>query len=90
MSKIKVEKATDEKLKALKVDQWGEWGCGVSRFDWSYDSTETCYLTEGQVTVITTSGEKTTFGAGDIVLFPKGLSCTWDVTTPVKKRFKFD
>jgi len=90
MSDIKVEKGTEEKLNALGVKDWGEWGCEVSRFDWKYDLTETCFLTEGQVTVTTESGEKVSFGAGDIVVFPKGLSCTWDVSRPVKKRFKFD
>ncbi|KAG2243721.1 hypothetical protein Bca4012_022869 [Brassica carinata] len=29
------------------------------------------------------------FGAGDIVTFPKGLSCTWDVSLSVDKHYIF-
>jgi uncharacterized protein len=30
------------------------------------------------------------FGAGDLVVFPKGLSCTWDVLAAIDKYYKFD
>ena len=64
------------------------WGCGVSVFDWHYDSEETCLLTEGEVTV-EYGGGSVSFGAGDYVIFPKGLSCVWKVTKPVKKHYVF-
>ena len=64
------------------------WGCGVSKFDWHYDQEEICLLTEGEVTV-THDGGCVRFGAGDYVVFPKGLSCVWDVTLPVKKHYLF-
>ena len=90
MSKIKIEKATPEKLESLNVDNWSQWSCDVSKFDWEYDTNETAYLFEGRVTVTSEDGEIVTFGAGDIVTFPKGLKCTWDVSVLVRKRFKFD
>jgi uncharacterized cupin superfamily protein len=69
---------------------WGTWGCGVSKFPWTYDSTESCYLLKGKVTVTPTDGRKAvTFGAGDFVTFPAGMSCTWDVTEAVQKHFMF-
>jgi uncharacterized cupin superfamily protein len=89
MPGIKIEKATPEKLRELDVDRWGVWECEVSRFDWEYDEQETCWLFEGQATVTTEGGEKVQFGEGDIVVFPKGLKCTWDVNKPVRKRFHF-
>jgi uncharacterized cupin superfamily protein len=64
------------------------WGCGVSEFDWYYDSEETYLLTEGVVTVSYDGGD-VTFGAGDMVTFPKGLSCVWKVTQPVEKHYIF-
>ena len=64
------------------------WGCGVSEFDWYYDSEETCLITEGEVTV-DYSGGSVSFEAGDMVVFPKGLSCVWKVTKPVKKHYVF-
>jgi uncharacterized protein len=30
------------------------------------------------------------FGAGDLVAFPKGLSCTWDVVVGVDKHYNFE
>ncbi|MCL1992136.1 MAG: cupin domain-containing protein [Spirochaetes bacterium] len=81
---IIVKKPTEEERAAiLKMPQWG---CGVSKFDWHYDSGETCLLTQGRVTVH--YGDKSvSFGAGDYVTFPQGLSCVWDVTEPVNKHY---
>lgn len=64
------------------------WSCGVSVFDWFYDSEETCLLMEGEVTV-DYDGGSVSFGAGDYVVFPQGLSCVWKVTKPVKKHYIF-
>ena len=36
------------------------------------------------------SRECVEFGAGDLVVFPKGLSCTWDVVVGVDKHYNFD
>jgi hypothetical protein len=72
------------------VFSWGTWGCGVSKFPWTYDSNESCYLLSGQVTVTPSDGSPpATFGKGDFVTFPAGMSCTWDVTEPVQKHFMF-
>ena len=45
-------------------------------------------LTEGEVTV-TYDGGSASFGAGDYVEFPQGMSCVWNVTKPVKKHYEF-
>jgi uncharacterized cupin superfamily protein len=36
-----------------------------------------------------TYGEPVRFGAGDLVVFDAGLSCTWDVHAPVRKHYRF-
>lgn len=64
------------------------WGCGVSEFDWHYDSTETCLIIEGEVTVEYDS-KSVSFETGDYVIFPEGLSCVWKVAKPVKKHYVF-
>ena len=87
--KIKIEKLTDNELEKLGVFTWPIWTKEASRFPWTYDSTEECYLLEGEVSVETKDGEKVTFGKGDFVSFPKGLSCTWEVRKPVKKHYNF-
>lgn len=89
MSQIKVEKISEEKLNELNVFTWPTWEKEVSRFDWHYDDEEKCYFIEGSVTVETKDGEKVSFGKGDFVTFPKGLSCVWDIKEGVKKHYKF-
>ena len=86
---IKVEKLSQDELKKRGVLSWPIWTKEVSRFPWSYDSIEECYILEGDVTVETKDGQKVSFGKGDFVTFPKGLSCTWDIKKPVRKHYNF-
>ncbi len=88
MSRITVTKPGDDELEKMGAKSWAIWTCGVSKFDWHYDQKETCYILAGRVT-ITTGDEKITFGPEDMVVFPEGLDCTWDVTEPVRKHYKF-
>jgi uncharacterized protein len=85
---IKAEKLSSSELKNRGVFQWPVWTKEVSRFDWSYESNEECYLLEGEVIVETPDGE-VTFKKGDFVTFPAGLSCVWNVKKPVKKHYQF-
>jgi hypothetical protein len=64
------------------------WECGVSEFDWHYDSEETCLLIEGEVEVRFIGGH-VKIEAGDMVVFPKDLDCVWKVTKAVKKYYIF-
>lgn len=86
--RISVEKATPERTKALGTASWPIWTCEISEFYWSYDEQETCHVLEGEVEVVMAEG-RVKFGAGDVVVFPKGLSCRWIVTRPVRKHYKF-
>jgi uncharacterized protein len=89
-TKITKEKPTPEMLKALKVDTWSPWECEPSTFDWSYDTDETAYVLEGQVTVTCPDGQKIDIVAGDLVRFPQGLSCTWAVKQKISKVYRFE
>ncbi len=89
MEKITIERPDESKLQKLGVSSWPIWEKEVSRFDWSYDDKETCYILEGKVRVEPENGEAVEFGAGDLVTFPKGLNCVWDISTPVRKHYKF-
>ena len=86
--KVLVEKPTSEKLSVLNVLKWPIWTKEVSSFDWFYDEPEVCYFLEGEVTVKTPGGE-VSFGKGDLVTFPQGLKCVWNIKKPVKKHYKF-
>jgi len=83
---ITVKKPSEAEAQAMRRQP--VWTCGVSAFDWFYDSEETCLLLEGEVTV-TYDGGSVRFGAGDYVVFPKGLACVWNVTKPVRKHYIF-
>ena len=86
---VTVEKPSPQELQSLKVETWSPWGCEVSTFDWKYEEEETCFVREGRVRV--RAGKDTVeFGAGDLVTFPKGLSCTWEVLEPVRKVYTFN
>jgi uncharacterized cupin superfamily protein len=76
-------------LEQLGVKSWPIWEKEVSEFPWRYDEAETCYLLEGEVTVTPDGGKPVKFGKGDLVTFPKGMSCTWKITKPVRKHYRF-
>ncbi|KAK1274915.1 hypothetical protein QJS04_geneDACA016769 [Acorus gramineus] len=89
---IKIERNPPSlKLNELGIFQWPKWGCPPSKFPWTYTAKETCYLLKGKVKVCPDgSDEFVEFGAGDMVVFPKGMSCTWDVSEAVDKHYKFE
>jgi uncharacterized cupin superfamily protein len=90
MTEIKIQKNPDkEQLNQLGVTEWPIWTKEASEFPWSYDESETCYFLTGDVVVTPEGGEPVEMGAGDLVTFPKGLSCTWNIRKDVKKHYKF-
>ncbi len=86
---IKVQKLGQDQLKKMGVFGWPIWEKEVSRFPWVYDSIEECFFLEGKVTVETKDGKSVSFGKGDFVTFPKGLSCTWNIKEAVRKHYNF-
>ncbi len=91
MSGIKVENNPDPaRLQALRVKEWPIWSKEVSDFPWTYDGEETCYFLEGEVTVTPAGGEPVTMGTGDLVTFPNGMSCRWQITRPVRKHYRIE
>ncbi len=91
MAEIKIEKNPEQdRLDELGVFDWAVWTKEISEFPWSYDAQETCYLLEGNVIVTPENGEPVEFGKGDLVTFPQGLSCTWNIRSNVKKHYRFE
>lgn len=130
---IAVNKSPSE-AEIAKMKGWPTWGCDASKFPWTYEGTETCYILEGcaarpsarrearavlaaprspgrvprcarpwpaplsgprgrrarEVTVTPDDGRQAvTVGAGDMVVFPNGMSCTWDVKKAIRKHYNF-
>lgn len=89
MSQIEIERHPGEdRLQALSVREWPIWTKEVSEFPWFYDEPETCYFLEGDVVVTPAGGEPVAVGKGDLVTFPAGLACTWQVRGAVRKHFQ--
>ena len=87
---ITVEKPDTAKLASLDVTSWPTWSKEVSKFPWSYNSQEIAYILEGEVTVTPKNGgNPVSFGVGDLVTFPAGLSCIWEVKKPLRKHYQF-
>ncbi|MCK9522150.1 MAG: cupin domain-containing protein [Proteobacteria bacterium] len=85
-----VRNAAQSELDKLGVRNWDIWTKEVSKFPWTYDSTEHCYFLEGEIIVTPDGGAPVTMGVGDLVTFPAGMSCTWDIRVPVRKHYRFD
>ncbi len=84
--KPKVRKATDKEYR--EAESWPIWEKEESEFPWDYDIKETCLILEGKATV-RTAEETIEFGAGDYVVFPQGLECTWEIQKKIIKHYKF-
>lgn len=90
MDEIRVEHdPAPAKLEVMGVYDWPIWTKEVSTFAWTYDSKEVCYLLEGEVTVTPDGGAPVRLRPGDLVTFPKGLKCTWNIREAVRKHYDF-
>lgn len=81
---------SQEHLKELGVFKWDVWIKEVSKFPWTYDAQETCYFLEGDVIVTPDGGQPVQMGKGNLVTFPAGMSCIWEIRSDVKKHYIFD
>jgi uncharacterized protein len=86
MANIIVKKASDEEV--IESTRWPIWEKEPSEFDWHYNEEEICYIIEGEA-IVKTNDEEFTFKKGNIVIFPKGLSCRWHIKTAIKKHYLF-
>ncbi|QKT03413.1 cupin domain-containing protein [Ectothiorhodospiraceae bacterium 2226] len=90
MSEIRLEREpAPERLDQLGVSGWSIWTKEVSDFPWRYEDSETCYFLEGDVTVTPEGGPPVRMGRGDLVTFPAGMACRWQVHAPVRKHYVF-
>ena len=86
---IKIESLTEEQIAEQEIRSWPIWEKEVSEFPWEYSSQEQCLILEGQVTVTPDGGSPVQIKAGDFVTFPQGMTCRWDITSPIRKHYNF-
>jgi hypothetical protein len=83
-------KPSPAKLDVLGVEHWPVWRREPGSFPWSYGQTETCYVVRGRFTVTPEGGEPQSFGRGDLIRFPAGMSCAWEIHEAVEKHYIFE
>jgi uncharacterized cupin superfamily protein len=88
MATVKIEHLTPEEISRRDIRAWPVWEKEISRFPWTYDQEEQCYILEGEIIIETDQGNFY-LKPGDFVTFEKGLSCLWDIRKPVKKHYHF-
>ena len=90
MTTITVEhNPSQARLNELGVSSWSTWSKEVSVFPWTYSEREIAYVLEGEVVVTPKGGDPVSFGKGDLVTFPSGMSCTWEVKKALRKHYQF-
>lgn len=91
MNQILIEHNPSEaKLDVMGIYYWPIWKKEASTFPWTYDKQETCYILQGEVVVTPDGGEPVEIVRGDLVTFPKGMSCTWEIKQDIKKHYNFE
>ena len=88
MTKVIIENLGPEEIEKRKIKSWPVWEKEVSRFDWTYDGDEECYILEGEVDVETEDGV-VSIKPGDFVAFRKWLSCICDIKKGIRKHYNF-
>ncbi|KAJ4827503.1 hypothetical protein Tsubulata_024618 [Turnera subulata] len=89
---VKIEKNPPQsKLDELGVTTWSKYNGQPGKIPWTFEATETMYLLEGKVKVsVDGYDEPFEIGAGDLVVFPKGMKITWDVIEAVSKHYSLE
>ncbi|KAI3411651.1 Cupin_3 domain-containing protein, partial [Psidium guajava] len=87
---------SETRLSELNIKCWPKWACPPGKYRLKFDAEETCYLLKGKVKAYSSvsapasSSDFVEFAAGDLVIIPKGIRCTWDVSVAVDKYYKFE
>ena len=70
------------------IKNWPIWECEPSHFPWNYNEKEICLIIEGEANIKTAAGESYFIQSGDLVEFPEGLSCEWQIIKSIKKHYR--
>tara|TARA_Y100000813_G_C23977131_1_gene264668 strand:- start:212 stop:487 length:276 start_codon:yes stop_codon:yes gene_type:complete len=70
------------------IKSWPIWECKPKKFQWHYDERELCLVIKGQATIRTKEDDIYFIKAGDLVEFPGGFDCEWEVTKSIKKHYR--
>jgi hypothetical protein len=84
--------ATGPKMDTAGLEVWvdgdqsgGIWQCTPGPSHWTLETHEVIHLVAGHMTVTPDGGEPTELRAGDMAVFPRGWSGTWEIHATVRK-----
>jgi uncharacterized cupin superfamily protein len=87
-----LEEATAESMATSGVEVWvdgdssaGIWQCEPGPSRWTLETNEVIYLVAGSMTVTPDGGAPNTVSTGDVAVFPRGWTGTWDIHETVRK-----
>ena len=70
------------------IKNWPIWESEASNFSWNYREKEICLIIEGEAKIKTEAEEIYIIKSGDLVEFPKGISCEWHIIKSLKKHYR--
>ncbi len=84
--------ATGEQMQTSGLTLWsdgdqeaGVWECTPGPSYWKLETNEVVHILAGRMTVTPEGGEPRDVGAGDIAVFPRGWSGTWQIHDTIRK-----
>lgn len=82
---VMIEKATEEQKKSFeglreRCQQSGS-------VEWYFDEKTVCLVTEGKA-IMDHYGERIPVEAGDLLTFPQGYRCQWEIVEPFRLKGK--
>jgi uncharacterized protein len=87
-----LEEATGAPMATHGVELWtdgeqsaGIWQCAPGPSHWTLETHEVIHLVAGRMTVTPDGGEPTEIAAGDVAVFPRGWSGSWQIHETVRK-----
>ena len=91
VNQITVEKNPgQQRLQALGISKWPTWKKEISVFPWTFPEQEIAYILEGECVITPAGGTPVSFGKGDLVTFPAGMTANWEVKQPLHKHYQLD
>jgi uncharacterized protein len=87
-----LDEATGDEMATHGLELWadgdasaGIWQCAPGPSRWTLETNEVIYLVAGRMTVTRDGGAPEEIGVGDMAVFPKGWTGTWDIHDTVRK-----
>jgi uncharacterized cupin superfamily protein len=87
-----LDEATGDEMATHGIQLWedgdasaGIWQCAPGPSHWTLETHEVIYLVAGRMTVTPDGGEASVIAVGDMAVFPKGWTGTWDIHETVRK-----